>query len=130
MTHGSMNGEFDARKLERVFFNLILNACEATSSHGRITVEMISTENQFDVRISDDGPGIPVAIRNTLFEPFVSAAKANGTGLGLAIVSKIIHDHDGTVVVEKTSELGTMILVKLPRIRPKSSVEGVASALV
>ncbi len=130
MIHGSMNGEFDARKLERVFFNLILNACEATSSHGRITVEMISNERQFEVRISDDGPGVPVAIRNTLFEPFVSAAKANGTGLGLAIVSKIIHDHDGTVEVEKTSQLGTVILVKLPRIRPKSSVEGVASALV
>jgi signal transduction histidine kinase len=130
ITRGTMNGEFDARKLERVFFNLILNACEATSSHGRITVEIISNEKQFEVRVSDDGPGVPAAIRNTLFEPFVSAAKANGTGLGLAIVSKIIHDHDGTVEVEQTSELGTVILVRLPRIRPKNSVEGVASAVV
>jgi signal transduction histidine kinase len=130
ITRGAMSGEFDARKLERVFFNLLLNACEATSSHGRITVEMISNERQFEIRISDDGPGVPVAIRNTLFEPFVSAAKTNGTGLGLAIVSKVIHDHDGTVEVEATSDLGTVILVKLPRICPKSSVEGVASAIV
>lgn len=128
ITRGPMSGEFDARKLERVFFNLILNACEATSSHGTISVEIVSSENYFEVRVSDDGPGIPASIRNTLFEPFVSAAKANGTGLGLAIVSKIIHDHDGTVEVEKTSELGTVILVRFPRIRPKSSVE-MASAL-
>jgi signal transduction histidine kinase len=130
VTHGTMNGEFDARKLERVFFNLILNACEATSTRGRITVEIISNEQQFEVRVSDDGAGVPAAIRNTLFEPFVSAAKANGTGLGLAIVSKIIHDHDGTVEVERTSEVGTVMLIRLPRIRPKNSLEGVASALV
>ena len=129
LTRGTMNGEFDARKLERVFFNLILNACEATSSQGKITIELVSNDKQFEVRVSDDGPGVPVAIRNTLFEPFVSAAKENGTGLGLAIVSKIIHDHDGTVEVEKTSQLGTVMLVKLPRVRPKNSVEGMASAL-
>ena len=130
ITRGVTNGEFDARKVERVFFNLILNACEATSSQGHIAVEIMSYESQFEVRVSDDGPGVPAAIRNTLFEPFVSAAKANGTGLGLAIVSKIIHDHDGTVEVEKTSEQGTVILVKLPRVRPRRTVEGVASALV
>jgi signal transduction histidine kinase len=130
VTRGTMNGEFDARKLERVFFNLILNACEATSTRGRITVEIISNDQQFEVRVSDDGAGVPAAIRNTLFEPFVSAAKANGTGLGLAIVSKIIHDHDVTVEVERTSEVGTVMLIRLPRIRPKNSVEGVASALV
>ncbi|HLH07731.1 MAG TPA: HAMP domain-containing sensor histidine kinase [Terriglobales bacterium] len=129
VAHGAMSGEFDARKLERVFFNLVLNACEATTTFGKVAVEIGSDEKQFQVRVSDNGPGIPVAIRETLFEPFVSAEKANGTGLGLAIVSKIIHDHDGEVRVEKTSDSGTVILITLPRVRPRSSVEGVAPAL-
>jgi signal transduction histidine kinase len=52
-----------------------------------------------------------------LFDPFVSAGKANGTGLGLAIVSKIIADHGGSVSVENTSASGTTFLVKLPRVQ-------------
>lgn len=127
LTHGQMNGIFDSRKVERAFFNMLLNACEATSSQGHITIEITSTDEQFEVRVTDDGPGIPLAIRNTLFEPFVSAAKPNGTGLGLAIVGKIIHDHDGTVDVEKTSSLGTVFLIRMPRMRMKTSYEGVSA---
>jgi nitrogen-specific signal transduction histidine kinase len=59
--------------------------------------------------------GIPVGIRSTLFDPFISSGKSNGTGLGLAIVSKIVHDHYGSVVVEQTAETGTVFLVKFPR---------------
>ncbi len=69
----------------------------------------------FEVRVADNGPGIPESIRNTLFDPFVSSGKPNGTGLGLAIVNKIIHDHGGSVSVEQTSEAGTVFLVRLPR---------------
>jgi two-component system nitrogen regulation sensor histidine kinase GlnL len=77
----------------------------------------VSTPEAFEIRVSDNGPGIPAAIRNNLFDPFVSAGKPNGTGLGLAIVSKIIADHGGAVSVESTSENGTTFLVKLPRIQ-------------
>ncbi len=57
----------------------------------------------------------PTIIRDTVFDPFVSSGKPNGTGLGLAIVSKIVQDHGGSVSIERTSESGTVILVKLPR---------------
>ena len=110
-----LEGMFDARKLERVFFNLILNACEATAdSQGSITVEAKSTGDAFEIRIHDNGHGIPGSIRHTLFDPFVSFGKPNGTGLGLAIVSKIVQDHAGSVTVEQTSEAGTTVLVRLP----------------
>jgi signal transduction histidine kinase len=110
-----LEGMFDARKLERVFFNLILNACEATSNeNGPITIDARKEGDTFEIRIQDNGPGIPSGIRNTLFDPFVSFGKPNGTGLGLAIVSKIVQDHSGTVTVEKTSESGTTVLVRLP----------------
>jgi signal transduction histidine kinase len=110
-----LEGMFDSRKLERVFFNLILNACEATQgSNGSISVTAKKDGTALEIRIQDNGPGIPPSIRSTLFDPFVSFGKPNGTGLGLAIVSKIVQDHSGTVSVEQTSESGTTVLVRLP----------------
>jgi signal transduction histidine kinase len=124
-----LEGMFDARKLERVFFNLILNACEAAPGvNGLITIEAKRTGNRFEIRIQDNGPGIPVAIQNSLFDPFVSFGKPNGTGLGLAIVSKIVQDHAGSVGIEQTSESGTTILVRLP-FTEQSSPHPAASAL-
>jgi signal transduction histidine kinase len=108
-------GLFDAKKIERLFFNLLLNACEATSDRGKINIEIKSTDSSFEVRIADDGVGVPAAIRSTLFDPFISSGKSNGTGLGLAIVSKIVHDHYGSVSVEQTGESGTVFLVTFPR---------------
>jgi signal transduction histidine kinase len=113
---GDMTGIFDPKKMERAFFNLALNACEATSGQqGRITVDISSQEDSFEIRIADNGCGIPLSIRSSLFDPFVSSGKSNGTGLGLAIVSKIVHDHGGSITVERTSEAGTVFLIQLPR---------------
>jgi len=113
---GEMEGVFDPKKIERAFFNLILNSCEATGqSQGKIEIQITSNHDSFEVRVADNGSGIPSSVRSTLFDPFVSSGKPNGTGLGLAIVNKIVHDHGGSVAVEKTSESGTVFLVKLPR---------------
>ena len=115
---GDMAGVFDPKKMERALLNLAVNACEAVPNRqGKIAFDIVSTPETFEIRVSDSGPGIPVAIRGNLFDPFVSAGKPNGTGLGLAIVSKIIADHGGTVAVESTSERGTTFLVKLPRVQ-------------
>jgi signal transduction histidine kinase len=115
LTADDLEGMFDARKLERVFFNLILNACEAAPClDRRITISAKKELANFEIRIRDNGPGIPESIQNSLFDPFVSFGKPNGTGLGLAIVSKVIHDHAGTVLVESTSAQGTTILIRLP----------------
>jgi signal transduction histidine kinase len=125
---GDMDGTFDAKKIERAFFNLILNACEASLPvHGRVCVEIKTVQDSFEVRVTDGGAGVAEAVRSTLFDPFVSFGKTNGTGLGLAIVSKIVHDHRGAVSVEKTSDAGTTFLVKFPRV---ANVEGVRPALV
>ena len=115
---GDMAGVFDPKKMERAMLNLALNACEAAPiRHGKIDFDIVSTAETFEIRVSDNGPGIPAAIRNNLFDPFISAGKPNGTGLGLAIVSKIIADHGGVVSVESTSATGTTFLVKLPRVQ-------------
>jgi len=125
-----LEGMFDAKKLERVFFNLLLNACEAVpAAEGSITIDARKHGDAFEIRIQDNGPGIPSAVRSTLFDPFVSFGKPNGTGLGLAIVSKIVQDHSGTVSVERTSDTGTTILVRLPLL-VASSHRPPASALL
>jgi signal transduction histidine kinase len=116
-TSGDMEGSFDSRKLERVFFNLLLNACESRpDGAAKIKVSILSAEDRFDIHVADNGPGIPEQIQNTVFDPFVSSGKPNGTGLGLAIVSKIVRDHEGSVQVEQTSPAGTVVHVALPRI--------------
>jgi signal transduction histidine kinase len=113
---GEMDGVFDPKKIERAFFNLVLNACEATvPSQGYVRIEICSIGESFEVRVEDNGTGIPSSIASSLFDPFVSLGKPNGTGLGLAIVNKIVQDHGGSVAVEKTSESGTTFLVRLPR---------------
>jgi signal transduction histidine kinase len=109
-------GVFDPKKLERALFNLLLNACEATAeTKPAIHVDVRQNDSLFEIRVRDNGPGVPDPIRQTLFDPFVSFGKPNGTGLGLAIVSKIVQDHAGSAVVERSSSEGTTILVKLPR---------------
>jgi len=119
-TSGYMAGVFDPKKMERAFFNLTMNACEAAPERqGKISIDIVSTADSFEIRVSDNGPGIPAAIRKTLFDPFVSSGKSNGTGLGLAIVSKVVHDHGGVVSVERTSESGTVFLIKIPRTQPE-----------
>src|SRR6266852_4890674 len=112
-----LEGMFDPRKLERVFFNLVLNACEATpDGESRVAVDVQTRKDAFEIRVSDHGSGVPENIRGRAFAPFVSSGKPNGTGLGLAIVSKIVSDHGGAVTIERTSEAGTVMLVKLPRV--------------
>jgi signal transduction histidine kinase len=115
-SEGSTEGCFDIKKLERVFYNLLRNACEAlTSEYGIIQVSIRPEHgNRLCVRVCDNGVGIPDAIRDRLFKPFVSYGKENGTGLGLAVVYKIIQDHGGEVTVETTSSSGTTFKIILP----------------
>jgi signal transduction histidine kinase len=110
-----VEGWFDSKKLERALYNLFLNACEAVSpSSGRIDVDLQAVADGAEIRVSDNGRGIPEFIRDRLFQPFVSSGKENGTGLGLTVVQKIVQDHGGDVAVEKTSGQGTVFKVVLP----------------
>jgi len=117
-TDGPTDGWFDSRKLERVFQNLLVNACEAVSPQsGDIRVSLRATGTSVEIRVADNGRGIPDLVRDRLFEPFVSHGKENGTGLGLTVVQKIVQDHGGDVIVESTSSQGTVFLVVLPGTR-------------
>lgn len=119
---GEMTGVFDEKKMERVFFNLLLNACEAcTPGQCKIQINVTSSKEWFEVRVMDNGSGVPDAIRQSLFDPFVSAGKPNGTGMGLAIIKKIVQDHGGSVCLEESSPAGSTFLVRIPRSLPLSA---------
>jgi signal transduction histidine kinase len=106
---------FDPRKLERVMLNLLFNACETVPpGSGKIEVSSRVIESGIEIRVSDNGTGIPESIRESLFQPFVSYGKDKGVGLGLTVVQKIMQDHGGEVRVEKTGPQGSTFLLFFP----------------
>jgi signal transduction histidine kinase len=108
-------GWFDARKLERALYNLLLNACEAAPAEGgHVEVTAAEMGDLITISVADNGPGIAESIRHRLFHPFVSYGKENGTGMGLAVVQKIVQDHGGEVSVEPTPEGTTVFKIVLP----------------
>jgi len=113
---GPCEGWFDPQKVERIFHNLLLNACEAVSPEsGIIEIRILQGGPEgIVIKIADNGPGIPPTISETIFAPFVSYGKENGTGLGLAVAQKMVRDHGGQICVERTGEDGTVFMLTLP----------------
>jgi len=106
----------DESKLRRAISNLINNAVDALHDHkivkGYINISA-QIENGFvSLSLSDNGPGIPAEIINTLFDPFVTKCKTGGTGLGLAIVKQYIESHGGTIAVKNAP--GASFDINLP----------------
>jgi len=92
--------QVDARLLQRVLLNLILNAADAIGdagvAAGKITLSATATNGRTELVIEDNGPGIPPEMLERIFDPFFTT-KHTGTGLGLAIVHRIIEAHGGRI---------------------------------
>ena len=108
---------FDAELLERVFYNLITNAAQASSAGGAVTVKTKPMKNEgeegVEISVIDRGSGIDPKNLENIFNPFFTT-KGDGVGLGLAIVSKIIDEHGGQITVESTLGEGSVFHVYLP----------------
>jgi signal transduction histidine kinase len=118
---GPAVGWFDANRLERVVANLVLNACEAVSPDlGQIVITTTGDRACLQIGVWDNGPGIPPAIRDSVFEPFVSYGKADGGGLGLAIAKKIVEDHGGEIHLDGRNQTGTLFKITIPFAIPDS----------
>jgi signal transduction histidine kinase len=124
ISNGQNTAWFDARKLERALYNLLLNACEAApGSEGRVQVSIECKNSLVDIAVSDNGPGIPREIRDRLFHPFVSFGKENGSGLGLTVVQKIVQDHGGQVAMERTPDSRTIFRITIAGRSPDAMQE-------
>jgi signal transduction histidine kinase len=117
-------GWFDSNRLERVVANLVLNACEAVSpDSGQIVITTTGNRAYLQISIWDNGPGIPPAIRDSVFQPFVSYGKAESCGLGLAIAKKIVEDHGGVIHLDGRSETGTLFKITIPFAIPEGAIK-------
>jgi signal transduction histidine kinase len=122
--HGNPIVNVDKHQILQVLVNLLSNAADASHDQGKIRVA--TGVNQRDINgdgnrnqrftvieVSDNGSGIPPAVRNRLFDPFFTTKK-EGTGLGLSISQKIVRDHGGAITVSSVEGKGTSFQVNLP----------------
>ncbi|MEO1268990.1 MAG: HAMP domain-containing sensor histidine kinase, partial [Myxococcota bacterium] len=106
--------KMDDVKLKRAIFNLARNAAEAMPDGGHFEVTLDREGDDVVFAFTDTGRGIPVEIRASLFESFVTQGKEGGTGLGLAIVKKIVEEHNGTITFTSETDVGTTFTIRIP----------------
>lgn len=112
----------DAAKIHEAVLNLVVNALEAMTNGGRLTLAPTFFDGSFVIDVRDTGHGIPEQIRADLFKPYVST-KSRGSGIGLALTEKLVSQHRGQVTFQ-TSEEGTTFRVILPLAAEASEGEG------
>jgi signal transduction histidine kinase len=107
-----------AGQINQVFMNLLTNAAQALSQteNATITIETKGDTDGVQVKIEDNGPGIPPDVLPRIFDPFFTTKDVGeGTGLGLSIVHELVERHGGTIEVDTKVGQGTTFTVKLPR---------------
>ena len=108
----------DRDQLHRVLSNLVRNgrqAIEATGRPGTIEIAGTETDQDWQIRVGDNGPGLPQKAQDYLFQPFTGTTRKGGSGLGLAIAADLIRGHGGKLELQRTDENGTCFTVTLPR---------------
>ena len=107
-----------ASQINQVFMNLLTNAAQAVAGRdaASITIETSASNAGVQVRIGDNGPGIPADVLPRIWDPFFTTKDVGeGTGLGLSIVHELVERHGGTITVETKLGAGTTFVVTLPR---------------
>lgn len=114
----------DLRHLEEILFNLIVNACQAIKLStkergleqvaGKIMIEAREAGGQVEIKIEDNGPGIPPELLPKIFDPFYTS-KTEGTGLGLYIVKQLVERSGGKITVQSKPGRGTTFKLEFRR---------------
>ncbi len=118
----------NATALRQVLNNLVINASHALeeTADAQLLVKTSVANNvagqYIDIIIADNGPGVPLEIRDSLFDPYVSS-KAKGSGLGLAIVKRIVEEHSGSVAARNSELGGCELHIRLP-VNPMRTYRG------
>jgi len=114
---GLTTAYLDPQQFQRVFANLVRNSVEAIQlSHkrkGRIEMRVARQEGGLEFLVSDNGPGIPAKIQETIFDPFTTT-KSIGTGLGLYLAREIVENHQGSLVIDSAEGQGTRVRITIP----------------
>lgn len=100
--------------IQQMLFNLIINAAQATDGRGSILVQGSTANQQVNIRVSDNGPGIPADKREVIFEPFYTT-KEDGTGLGMLSIQACVEAHAGEIRLVDSWQGGAEFIIDLPR---------------
>ena len=102
-------------QINQIFLNLISNAAQAMDAGGEIRLNTRTVNDMVEIKVSDNGQGIPKDILAKIFDPFFTTKKVGeGTGLGLSIVYRIVEDHKGRIEVQSEPGVGATFTVWLP----------------
>lgn len=115
----ALRASVDPGALEQVLMNLVVNAIQAVSPGGQVTISIETTASDAGpvarIDVCDDGAGIDASARDHLFEPFYTTkAVGQGTGLGLSIANGIVREHDGWIDVCSEVGRGSTFSIHLP----------------
>jgi signal transduction histidine kinase len=115
----SLRFHADPERIGQVAINLIANAVRFSPRGGTVSIGVSSSGGRVRVTVDDQGPGVPVAFRQAIFEPFKqvqgsAAHKKGGTGLGLAISRAIVQGHDGAIGVDDAPGGGARFWFEVP----------------
>lgn len=117
--------EWDVVKMESVFNNLISNACKYSQEDATIGCSIRRIGNSIEIRVSDDGVGIPAEEQQLIFQRLFRSSRTaemkNGTGIGLYLVKHYVEMHGGEIRVESCENMGTTFTVRLPYEVPEAS---------
>jgi signal transduction histidine kinase len=106
--------DLDLPRFIRMLCNLIKNAREAMPNGGILTLTIEPVENEVLIRVGDTGIGMPPAVLEKVFEPFVTHGKSHGTGLGMAIAKSTVETHGGKISISSLEGRGTVVEMRLP----------------
>lgn len=113
-----MNVRADAEQLYRIIGNLVRNARQAiiaSTKPGEIAIQASETVDNWLIRVTDTGPGLPPKAQEHLFTAFQGSVTKGGTGLGLSIAAELVRGHGGKLDLEGSDENGTAFLICLPK---------------
>jgi signal transduction histidine kinase len=105
----------DSAQLKCLFVHLLMNALQAMPDGGALTVQVEHVGGEILGRVQDEGPGIPAADVERVFDLFFTTRNGSGTGLGLAAARAIAELHGGTLGVEPNDEPGACFVLRLPK---------------
>jgi signal transduction histidine kinase len=102
-------------KLVQVLLNLLLNAADALATPGKVVISaVVKNATLVELAVTDDGTGVPTAIRQSLFEPFVTTKEVGkGTGLGLAVCRGLVESAGGSITLDEEHQPGARFLLTL-----------------